>query len=92
MMRKPNKASLLNSPLGKDYQLITPCEIITTDVSIVDVGALLRKITWKKGIKFKDIVHSYKNYVKSSSLMGMEITLQRKITRTQGELATEAQK
>ena len=47
MMRKPNKASLLNSLLGKDYQLITPSEIITIDVSVVDGGALLRKATWK---------------------------------------------
>ena len=66
MMRKPNKASLLNSLLGKDYQSITPSEIITTDVSVVDGGALLRETTWKQGIKFKDIVHSYKNYVKSN--------------------------
>ena len=65
MMRKPNKASLLNSLLGKDYQLITPSEIITTDVSVVGGGALLRKTILKQGIKFKDIVHSYKNYVKS---------------------------
>ena len=66
MVRKPNKASLVNSLLGKDYQMITPSEIITTDVSVVDGGALLRKTTRKKGIKFKDIVHLYKNYVKSN--------------------------
>ena len=66
MMRKPNKASLLNSLLGKDYQLITPSEIITTDVNVVNCGALLRKTTWKQGIKFKDIVYSYKNYVTSN--------------------------
>ena len=66
MMRKPYKVSLVNSLLGKDYQLITPSEIITTDVSVVDGGALLRKTTRKKGIKFKDIVHLYKNYVKSN--------------------------
>ena len=65
-MRKLNKASLLNSLLGKDLQLITPSEIITTDVSAVDGGALLRKNTWKQGIKFKDFVHSYKNYFKSN--------------------------
>ena len=47
MMRKLNKASLLNSLLGKDYQLFTPSEITTTDVSVVDGGALLRKTTWK---------------------------------------------
>ena len=66
MMRKRNKASLLSSLFGKDYQLITPNEIITTDVSVVDGGALLRKTTWKQGIEFKDIVHSYKNNVKSN--------------------------
>ena len=66
MMRKPNKASLLNSLLGKDYQLITPSEIITTDANVVNCWALLRKTTWKQGIKFKDIVRSYKNYVKSN--------------------------
>ena len=86
MMRKSNKASLLNFVLGKDYQLITPSEILTTDVSVVDGGAVLRKTTRKQGIKFKDIVSQL------SSWMGMEIALQRKITSNQGDLATQFQR
>ena len=86
MMRKSNKASLLNFVLGKDYQLITPSEILTTDVSVVDGGAVLRKTTRKQGIKFKDIVSQLLSW------MGMEIALQRKITSNQGDLATQFQR
>ena len=45
MMRKPNKASLVQSLFGKDYQLIKQNDIIATDVNVVDGGALLRKAT-----------------------------------------------
>ena len=66
MMRKPNKASLIQSLFGKDYQLIDQSDIITTNVNVVDGGALLRKIVWKQGATFKDVVDSYRKCVKSN--------------------------
>jgi len=44
LMRKPNKASLIQTLLGKDHQLVDETEIINTKYHVVDGGALLRKV------------------------------------------------
>lgn len=44
LMRKPNKASLIETLLGKDFQLVDESEIIQTKYHVVDGGALLRKV------------------------------------------------
>ena len=64
MMRKPNKALLVQSLLGKDYQLVEKIDIIATNVNVVDGGALLRKVLWKEGSTFKDVVDLYRWCVK----------------------------
>ena len=43
-MRKPNKASLVESLLGKKFQEADASEIIPTKHNVVDGGALLRKV------------------------------------------------
>ena len=43
LMRKPNKASLIEALLGKDFQLVDESEIIQTKYHVVDGGALLRR-------------------------------------------------
>jgi len=45
MMRKPNKASLIHSLLGKDAQNVDDEEITVTRHHVVDGGALLRKVS-----------------------------------------------
>ena len=42
-MRKPNKASLIQSLSGKEFQLIDESEIISSKYNVVDGEALLRK-------------------------------------------------
>lgn len=43
-MRKPNKASLIETLLGKGYQLVAESDIVRTKYNVVDGGALLRKV------------------------------------------------
>ena len=66
MMRKPNKALLIQSNLGKDSQLVDSSEIIQTNCKVVDGGALLRNMVWKQSTTFKDIVELYLKHVKST--------------------------
>jgi hypothetical protein len=66
MMRKPNKASLVQSLLGKDYQAVDQEEIISTKYHVVDGGALLRKVIWKPGSTFQEVVNDYRRYVRSN--------------------------
>ena len=44
-MRKPIKALLIESIIGKKFQNVDESEILSTDHNVVDRGALLRKIT-----------------------------------------------
>ena len=47
-MRKPNKASLIQSLLGKVFQLVDESEIIRSKYNVVDGGALLRGIEFAR--------------------------------------------
>ena len=66
MMRKPNKASLIQSLLGKDYQAVDQDGIISTKYYVVDGGVLLRKVIWKQGSTFQEVVNDYRRYVRSN--------------------------
>ena len=59
-MRKPDKASL--------WKIILPEEIQSpnknfTGTYVIDGGALLHKVTWSKGMKFKDLASEYSKYI-----------------------------
>ena len=43
-MRKPNKAALVESLLGKEFQNVDAANILVTKHNVVDGGALLRKV------------------------------------------------
>ena len=58
MMRKPNKSSLIQPLLGRDYQLVGSNDIISTENNVVDGGDLPRKIIWKQDTTFENNVET----------------------------------
>ena len=65
MMCKPNKSSLIQSLLGRDYQLFDSNDIVSTEHNVVDGGALLRKLVWKQDTTFENIAELYGKYVQA---------------------------
>ena len=63
MMRKPDKPSLCKVLLP-DSESLTLDKIDRKVISVVDGGALLHKVRWKKGMKFSEIGNVYVHYVK----------------------------
>ena len=64
IMRKPIKSLLIQSLLGKEYQLVNKSEIETTKYKVVDGGALLRNVVWKLVSTIKEVIDKYSKYVK----------------------------
>ena len=64
-MRKSNKAQLIQHLFGKDFQLVDPANLVNTEASVIDGGALLGQITWGDKSLFADIVESYRRFTKS---------------------------
>ena len=60
MMRKPDKASLRKIILPEEIQI--PNKNFT-GTHVLDGGALLHRVTWSKGMKFKDITSEYSKYI-----------------------------
>ena len=60
MMRKPDKASLWKIILPEEIQ--SPSKNFT-GTYVVDGGALLHRVIWSKGMKFKDIASEYSKYI-----------------------------
>ena len=77
IMQKPDKASLWNMIMPPDWKI--PSKEVTGKHAI-DGGALLHRVSWKKGSKFSAIATQYSNYVKrrygtsAMSSMGMKKT------------------
>ena len=64
MMRKPDKPSLRKA-LIPDSASVSLDKIEKQVTSIIDGGALLHRVSWKKGSKFSDVGRSYVNFVKT---------------------------
>ena len=62
-MRKTNKALLIQYLFGKDFQFTQ--STVSSEIKVIDGGSLLRKIYWKEGLCFKDIVDSCSTYLTS---------------------------
>ena len=66
LMRKPNKAQLIEFLFGKNCQEVEHDELIKTEVNVIDGGALLRKISWTEKSTFKVITDSYSHYLRNN--------------------------
>ena len=62
-MRKANKAQIMHSIQGKDFQRLDNDKIQQTDMCVIDGESLLRQLTWNIGITFGEIVESYLKFV-----------------------------
>ena len=62
MTRKPDKPSL-RKVLLPDEVAIAPDELGSLHISVIDGGALLHRVRWVKGMKFKEIASTYLNYI-----------------------------
>ena len=60
-MRKTNKALLIQQRFGKDFQFTASS--ITSEVTVIDGGWLLRKTNWIEGSCFEDIIELYRSYL-----------------------------
>ena len=60
MIRKPDKASLRKIILPEEIQ--SPNKNFT-GTYVLDGGALLQRVTWSKGMQFKDITSEYSKYI-----------------------------
>ena len=61
LMRKPEKSTLKRSVLpDKDAITVDPSNV----KYVLDGGALLYRVSWNKGMKFKTIAEAYLSYVK----------------------------
>ena len=65
-MRKANKAQLIQYLFGKDYQLVAHAELQDSETSVIDGGALLRKVDWSGKENFRMIIDAYKAYLKNN--------------------------
>jgi hypothetical protein len=63
MMRKADKPSL-RKVLLKDGDRCSVADFDKSSIFVVDGGALLHRVRWSKGLKFKDIQHAYVRYVR----------------------------
>ena len=70
LMRKPDKASLRNTILTEGKERNT---ILTEEKDchphgkyVIDGGALIHRVNWKKGMAFKEIARNHVSYVRSN--------------------------
>ena len=65
LMRKSEKSALRKALIQKDA--IVSIEVIKSCTnSVLDGGALLHKVRWVKGIKFKEVAETYLRYIKTN--------------------------
>ena len=68
LMRKPDKASVRKTILGNDQSYLKDTDQWKPDfnncIFSVDGAALLNRVRFKKGMKFKEIAMLYVNYVR----------------------------
>ena len=62
LMRKATKSSLRNVLLTDEMSCIGSDEV--NGVYVLDGGALLHRVHWRKGATFKEIIESYRSYVR----------------------------
>ena len=62
LMRKPDKASLRKLILPDDRS----CEPMSSGQFVLDGGALIHRVSWKKGMTFKEIASYHVNYVRAN--------------------------
>ena len=63
MMRKPDKASLRKVILPEKNEIKNKK---LTGKYVLDGGALLHRVTWNKGMKFKEIAEEYRKYINNN--------------------------